>query len=79
MLELEVQSWVSSVKSSGLSTHPWGGGGCAQCDGVGSYISNLYCLGSISKKDQDPVAGGGVKSEQVQLADQLLGNDGVEC
>lgn len=26
MLELEVQSWVSSVKSSGLSTHPWGGG-----------------------------------------------------
>lgn len=48
------------------------------CYGARASSSDLDFLGSSKEEIQDPVAGGSVQSEQVQFADQLLGDDGTE-
>ncbi len=71
-----VQSWVSRVKRRGLSTHPWGGGPCVQCDGAGC---DPYCLRSPGQEVQQPVAQRGVEPQLDQFVSELLRDDCVEC
>ncbi len=74
-----VQSWVSRVKRRGLSTHPWGGGPCVQCDGAGCVTADPYCLRSPGQKVQQPVAQRCIEPQMDQFMNELLRDDCVEC
>lgn len=66
MLELEVHSWVSSVRSSGLSTHSWGTPVFSMV--VLELVLPSWNVWGLSEEVQNLIAGGGVTPKHLQLA-----------
>ena len=74
---MDTQSWLNRKYRRGLSTHP----SVAPVSRIsgGGVVAYLHHLGAARQEVQDPVAQGGVKTQGLELNDEVGGYWGVKC